>query len=150
MRNALWTIVLVIGACGWIPLAEAADTGVIKTLQGAVTVERGGRALVAELGLPIAEADVIVTGRDGAVGITFEDNSLLSLGPDSRLIVERFKFDSTTHEGAFESSLRQGRLAVVSGKIAKHKQDAMKVRTPSSILGVRGTEFLVEVKATAP
>ena len=37
------------------------------------------------------------------------------------------------------------RLAVISGKIAKHEQDAMKVKTPSSILGVRGTEFVVEV-----
>ncbi|TMH15282.1 MAG: FecR domain-containing protein, partial [Betaproteobacteria bacterium] len=43
----------------------------------------------------------------------------------------------------FESSLRKGTLSVVSGKIAKQSPDAMKVKTPSSILGVRGTEFLV-------
>jgi hypothetical protein len=127
--------------------APAADAGVVKTVQGNVSIERGGTVLTAELGLPVQVTDVIVTGPDGAVGITFEDNALLSLGPDSRLSIGQFRFDSTTHDGAFETTLTRGRLAVVSGKIAKHKQDAMKVRTPSSILGVRGTEFLVEVSS---
>lgn len=128
--------------------AQAADTtGIIKTLQGTVTVERAGAVVPAQLGLPVVEADQIVTGSDGTVGITFQDNSLLSLGPNSRLAIDHFKFDSTTHDGNFETVLKHGKLAVVSGKIAKHKQDAMKVRTPSSILGVRGTEFLVEVMA---
>ena len=88
--------------------------------------------------------DVVTTGVDGSVGITFLDNSLLSAGPNSVLAIERYAFNSTTHEGAFESSLRKGTLSVVSGKIAKQSSDAMKVKTPSSILGVRGTEFLVQ------
>lgn len=128
----------------------AAPAGVVKVLSGAVSIERGGATLPARLGLEVLESDRVVTGADGAVGITFDDNSLLSLGPNSSLTLERFAFDSTTHDGAFESRLQRGRLAVVSGKIAKHRADAMKVRTPASILGVRGTEFLVEVTAPAP
>lgn len=140
--------------CAWLLLVGAtcmaAPAGVVKVLSGTVSIERGGTTLVAHPGLAVVEADRIVTGTDGAVGITFDDNTLLSLGPNSSLTLDRFAFDSTTHEGAFESRLQQGRLAVVSGKIAKHSADAMKVRTPSSILGVRGTEFLVEVTAPAP
>jgi hypothetical protein len=34
----------------------------------------------------------------------------------------------------------------VSGKIAKQKPESMRVVTPSTILGVRGTEFFVQVK----
>jgi hypothetical protein len=59
------------------------------------------------------------------------------------LAIDRFAFDSTTHQGSFESSLKRGTLAVVSGKLAKQSPDAMKVRTPAAVLGVRGTEFLV-------
>ncbi len=125
----------------------AETCGIVKVLKGAVSVERTGNSLPATLGMPILTTDQLVTGTDGMVGITFQDNSLFSLGPNSRLAIEQFQFDSTTHEGKFESALKQGRLAVVSGKIAKHKTDAMKVRTPSTILGVRGTEFLVEVGA---
>jgi len=88
---------------------------------------------------------IIVTGSDGSAGITFEDNALLSLGPSSRLALDRFAFNTTTHDGAFETTLSSGKLAVVSGKIAHHQLDAMKVRTPSTMLGVRGTKFLVEV-----
>ncbi len=129
------------------PARATETTGIIKTLQGTVSVERAGTTIPALLGGSVLVADQIVTGGDGSVGITFQDNSLLSLGPNSRLAIDHFKFDSTTHEGNFESVLKRGKLAVISGKIAKHKQDAMKVRTPSSILGVRGTEFLVEVTA---
>src|SRR2546429_227904 len=55
----------------------------------------------------------------------------------------RSRVERVSLDGAFESSLRRGTLSVVSGKIAKQSPDAMKVKTPSSILGVRGTEFLV-------
>ena len=124
---------------------QAAEIATIKVLRGTVSVERAGHSLPGALGLGLAQADQVVTGTDGTVGITFQDNSLLSLGPNSRLTVDRFEFDSTTHEGSFETSLKRGKLAVISGKIAKHQEDAMKVRTPSSVLGVRGTEFVVEV-----
>jgi hypothetical protein len=128
--------------------AFATDIATIKVLQGMVTIERSGQHLAGSLGFGLLEGDQIITGTDGSVGITFEDNSLLSLGPNSQLAVDRFQFNSTTHDGEFQTSLKQGKLAVISGKIAKHKVDAMKVRTPASIIGVRGTEFVVDVAAT--
>lgn len=137
------TLLLMLGG-GGVPATEVAT---IKVLRGTVSVERNGQVLPGNLGLALEEADQVVTGADSALGMTFQDNSLLSLGPNSRLTVDRFQFNSTTHDGTFETSLKQGKLAVVSGKIAKHKEDAMKVRTPSSIIGVRGTEFVVEVAA---
>jgi hypothetical protein len=106
-------------------------------------VERGGTRLPAQIGLRIQESDVIATGADGSLGITFADDSLLSVGPNSVVAIERFAFDPTTHRGGFDSTLRTGTLAVVSGKLARQSPDAMKVRTPSAVLGVRGTEFLV-------
>ena len=127
--------------------AAAADdiAGVFKVVNGGVAVERNGATLPAVVGMAVYQSDQVVTGPDGSTGITFEDNSLLSLGPSSRLAVDRFSFNSTTHDGAFETTLSSGKLAVVSGKIAHHQLDAMKVKTPSTVLGVRGTKFLVSV-----
>ena len=119
--------------------------GVFKRVEGSVAVQHDGTAVPATVGMPVYANDHVITGADGSAGLTFEDASLLSLGPGADLAVDRFVFDSTTYDGAFELSLAKGRLAVVSGKIAKHQQDAMKVKTPGSILGVRGTEFVVEV-----
>jgi len=126
-------------------IADADVAGVFKSVTGNVTISRGGNSLPAQVGTTVYQTDTVVTGPDGSAGITFEDNSLLSLGPSASLSIDHFAFDTTTHDGAFEITLNKGKLAVISGKIAKHQQDAMKVRTPGSILGVRGTEFVVEV-----
>lgn len=126
--------------------ACADDIAQLKVVRGSVHVERHGQRIPAGIGTHLQATDIVVTGADGAAGITFIDNSLLSMGPNSVLAIERYAFNSTTHEGLFESSLRKGTLSVVSGKIAKQSPDAMKVKTPSSILGVRGTEFLVQIK----
>ena len=99
----------------------------------------------AVVGMPIRQSDRLVTGADGTVGVTFADNSLLSVGPNSALAVDRFSFNASTHEGQFDASLQRGTLAVVSGKMVKQSPDAMRIRTPASILGVRGTEFVVKV-----
>jgi len=129
--------------------ALADDVGQVKTAKGSVHVEREGKRLPASVGMPIRQADALVTGADGAVGVTFTDNSLLSTGPNSVLVVDRYNFDSTTHAGRFDASLKKGTLAVVSGKMVKQSPDAMKVRTPAAIMGVRGTEFVVQVEEPA-
>jgi len=100
------------------------------------------------VGARVRESDTVVTGSDGSVGITFTDNTLLSAGPNSVLVLERYTFNSTTHDGKFDARLNRGSLAIVSGKIAKQSPDAMVIKTPSSLLGVRGTEFLVKVEGT--
>lgn len=126
------------------PPNEVTVVGTIKVAKGEVNVERGGEIMPATVGMAVLASDRIATGADGSVGITFEDNSLLSLGPESRLAIDQFRFDRTTHDGRFETTLSRGKLAVVSGKIAKRDLEGMKVRTPNSLLGVRGTEFVVE------
>ena len=126
-------------------LATAADIGQVKTSNGDVSIERGGTTLPGTIGTRLEAADVIRTGPDGSAGITMSDNSLLSVGPNSVLALDTYRFDTTTHQGQFDATLSKGSLAVVSGKIAKQAPDAMKVRTPASVLGVRGTEFVVAV-----
>lgn len=130
--------------------AAADDVGRVKVVKGSVTIQRAGGSLPATVRMKLLEGDVIATGRDGSAGVTFNDDSLLSVGPDSVLAIDRFAFDSTTHAGRFDTSLRQGTLSAVSGKIAKQSPDAMKVRTPSTILGVRGTEFVVRAAPVTP
>jgi hypothetical protein len=129
--------------------ALADDIGQIKVAKGAVQVERDGKRMAAAIGMPVRTADVLVTGADGSAGITFSDNSLVSLGPNSVFALDKYRFDSTTHAGEFEGSLRKGKLAAVSGKMVKQSPESMKIRTPSSVMAVRGTEFVVQVDEPA-
>lgn len=126
--------------------AQAAESiGQIKTTSGKVTIERAGKTVDAEVGARVFEADRVVTGRDGSVGITFRDNTVLSAGASSILTFDEFSFDSATLEGSFVSSLDQGSLSIISGDIVARSPEALKVKTPMAILGVRGTEFVVRV-----
>ncbi|MDH4175004.1 MAG: FecR domain-containing protein [Betaproteobacteria bacterium] len=142
MRHFVAVAVLALAATG---LARADDVGQVKVAKGTVHVERDGQRLPAAVGMRIRQSDTLITGADGSAGVTFSDNSLLSTGPNSVLVVERYAFNSTTHAGTFDASLKKGTLAVVSGKIVKQSPGAMRVRTPAAIMGVRGTEFLVQV-----
>ena len=146
MRSALIALTLPMVLAFSVAVA-AQEAGQIKVSKGSAQIERSGKKLPATVGQVVHQGDVVVTGADGSVGITFRDSSLLSVGPDSVLAIDRFVFDSTTHQGSFDSSLKQGTLAVVSGKLAKQSPEAMKVKTPAAILGVRGTEFLVRTGA---
>jgi hypothetical protein len=141
MRIGRWSMLL--GAFWLAAAASAQGIGQIKIAKGEVTVERDGQKLPGTVGLRLQVSDTVRTGADGSVGITMEDDSLLSAGPNSTVTLDRYAFDPTTREGQFETTLQKGSLAVISGRIAKQSPEAMKVRTPSSILGVRGTEFVV-------
>ena len=135
----------VVAAALWLSFPAQADVGQIKVATGQVFVDRKGESLAGRVGLVLEADDVLRTGADSSVGITMRDNSLLSAGPNSILSLERFEFDPTTSEGRFDARLQRGTLAVVSGRIAKRSPQAMTVRTPSAVLGVRGTEFVVSV-----
>ncbi len=121
------------------------EAGQIKVAKGSAFVQRDGQKLPATVGMKVRTADVLTTGADGAIGVTFLDNSLVSTGPNSVFAIDRYRFDGTTHEGAFDGALKKGTLAAVSGKMVKQAPESMRIRTPASIMGVRGTEFLVRV-----
>ena len=145
MRKS-WILVL---ALAFAAPAIANEIGQIKVAKGAVQVEREGKRVPAAVGMPIRTADVLVTGADGSAGVTFSDNSLVSVGPNSVFAIDKYRFVSTTHVGEFEGSLKKGKLAAVSGKMVKQSPESMKIRTPSSVMAVRGTELVVQVDEPA-
>ena len=122
-----------------------AEIARIKSSSGAALVERGTAHLPAATGQELLAGDTLVTGKNGRISLTFIDNTRFAVGPNSRVAVSKFEYDRTRQQGAFITQVDRGSLAVVSGKIAKSGRDAMKVQTPNSLLGVRGTRFIVEV-----
>lgn len=135
---------------GFTQAATAADVGQIKNAKGGVVVIRGGQEIAATSGTPLQQADRVVTKADGSAGITFKDDSLLSLGPDSMLDISRFSFDAKDQPDELEATLHRGTLSAVSGKIVARTPEAMRIRTPTTVLGVRGTEFFVKVTNPDP
>ena len=125
--------------------SAAAEIARVKQSTGTAFVERGAQHLTASPGLQLLTRDRLVTGKDGRISVTFVDNTRFAVGPNSQVSISEFQYDRTRQKGSFLTQVDRGSLAVISGKIAKSNRDAMKVRTPNTLLGVRGTKFIVEV-----
>lgn len=120
------------------------EAGVVKISKGTVTIERAQQMLPVSVGTRVFASDRVSTGADGAVGITLSDNTLLSAGPNSTVDLNKFAFDSTTHAGAIDATVKRGTLSVISGKIAKATPEAVRFSAPGMTLGVRGTSFIID------
>ena len=141
-RLALFT------ACAATLLAQPAlaEIGRIKSTTGMVSIQRGTAIVPAQAGAKLEPGDTVITGKTGRAGIAFLDDTRFAIGPDSKIKMTTYVYDRPRQSGTFLTEVKRGSLGVVSGKIAKSGKDAMKVRTPTSMLGVRGTKFVVEVK----
>jgi hypothetical protein len=145
MRGTLVAGLLMAACLSTAVAANAGEIGRIKSVTGAASVVRGKTVTPAVAGQLLQVSDVLKTGADGRVGITFVDNSRFAVGPNSAIALSAFEFDDTTHAGRSLTTVNRGTLAVVSGQIAKENKDAMRVRTPTSLLAARGTRFVVTV-----
>ena len=106
----------------------------IKVTQGSVTIQRDNRSLPGDLGKRLKENDIIVTSNDSAVGMTFNDNSMLALGANSEVVLRRYSYDPTTYIGAFDAVVNRGTVSVTTGNIVSQSAEAMRLTTPEAEL----------------
>ncbi len=130
-------------ATGQTPLAA----GRIKVATGTVLVVRGGQAGAAVPGAEIIEGDTLRTGVDGRLSAMLKDESRVSLGPNSEVTLTRFAYAPSDAQLGLGLRLARGVLSYVSGLIAKLAPEAVRLQTPTSIIGVRGTHVLVRAEA---
>lgn len=127
--------------------AQSAGAGRIKTVVGTCSIVRGGQTSAAVVGTVVHEADLVRTGSDGQIAIMLKDESRVSMGPNSELALRTFTYDPSAGQLGLVLRLARGALAYVSGRIAKLMPDAVRLETPTSVIGVRGTHALVKVDA---
>ena len=126
--------------------SRAADTiGSVKNVRGTATVVRAGETIPAHPGLGLLAGDILETGSDGALGLTLRDDSLLSLGPSSRIALEKFQFAPAEGNLGLTTRIVRGTFAYLSGLIGKLAPDATTFVTPVATIGVRGTRFAVRI-----
>ena len=129
-----------------LPAGAAEPIGLVKTLSGGATVTRAGAAAQPlAAGTDVYRDDVIATGPDGSLGITFRDDTTLSMGPKGRMILDDFAFDPAREDVKLGVRLMRGTFAMVSGQTAKLAPEKVAVKTPTMTIGIRGTSFLIEV-----
>lgn len=105
---------------------------------------RGGESIPAKIGTKLQVGDTLVTGADGSLGATFRDDSGLSMGPESSVVVRNFEFVPDQGKFALLIRLTRGSLAYLSGLIGKLSPESARFETPTTTIGIRGTHFAVK------
>ena len=123
----------------------AADSGTTKVVVGDVRIERAGVSSRLQVGDTLQEKDRIVVAAGGSAGITLRDDTRISMGPRSTLVINRFTFDPQTQEGSVDTSILAGTMRYVTGLVGRLRPDAVRVATSTATIGIRGTDFIVEV-----
>lgn len=126
-------------------LAGDSPIGYVKTLTGEASITSGGKAAKAEIGSPVYQGSVLQTGKKSSMGVTFNDETLMSFGADTVFTVDDYVYAPAQGKLKLTSKLTKGSLNYVSGVIAKLQPEAVTVKTPNGIIGVRGTQFLLKV-----
>lgn len=124
--------------------ADDSVIGYIKTVSGSADLISEGNANKAEIGSAVRLGNVLQTGDDGALGVTFKDDTVMSVGPNTSLKVDEYLYAPAQGQLKLVANLMKGTLHYISGVIAKLKPEAIAVRTPSATIGVRGTRFVVK------
>ena len=123
-----------------------APVGFVKTVTGVAWVTHGAQRIRAESGVAVLLGSQLKTENHASLGVTFKDNTVMSFGPDTELTVDEYVYAPAQGQLALGARLVKGTLNYVSGVIAKLKPDAVTVKTPTGIIGVRGTHFVALVE----
>ena len=71
---------------------------------------------------------------------------MLSVGPNSSLDLTQYAFEPVSQNGSMLVNLLQGTVRMVTGIMGKSNPELIKLTTPTTVVGVRGTDFIVEVQ----
>jgi hypothetical protein len=124
----------------------ASNIAIIKKVSGETYVKRAGKSLRVKIGDSLQKGDIIITKKDGSIGVIFHDGTLLSLGENSVLSVDKYIFKPSTNDFAFDLNMKKGLATFESGKIGKLAPKVVHFIVPEGSIGIRGTKFYVEVK----
>ncbi len=122
--------------------------GHVTKLAGNATAIRNGVSIVLNMGDNVNKGDVVQSGSDSSLGVTFVDGTVFGLSSNARMVLNEMVYDPNGSNNSSLLSLVQGTITFVAGETAKHGD--MKVDTPVATLGIRGTAVLVEIDFTVP
>jgi hypothetical protein len=127
--------------------------GKVLTATGAVTIEHvnavivqatlGNQPSVTKVGDPVYLGDIVQTGADGRIAVSFTDGTAFDLSSNARMVMNEFVYDPNSNSNSTFLSLTKGTFTFVAGKIAKTGD--MKIDTPVATMGIRGTTPHVEI-----
>ena len=139
------SFLLVMASCLHCIASDADHAGIVKSLAGTVAILRNTAPLKAEPNMKLYKGDRIETGTDGKVGLIFEDDTVVSIGPNSTIVIDDFIFQPQDRKLSFIARILKGTVSYLSGQIGKLAPNKVRVETPQATVALRGTHILIKV-----
>lgn len=125
--------------------ATTGHIGIIKNMAGEVTIARTDSIIKGEPNIRLFEGDIVQTGANGKAGLILEDDTIISMGLNSRLTINKFMFQPNEKKLSLIAKIFHGTVSFLSGQITKLAPDKVHIETPYATVGLRGTHVLVQV-----
>ena len=120
--------------------------GRVLLVQGNVVIMHKDmlRGYRAKKDLPLFKRDIIVTQEKGRIRLEMNDGSTLTLGSTTKLVIDRSVYDTKKKSRSSFFRLALGKARFWAKKLMDFKHSRFKVRTPTAVVGVRGSDFIVK------
>ena len=118
--------------------------GKVLLAKGVVSAtDEGGASRLLAKGQIVAKGDKVTTAQKSFVVIKMEDNTKITLRPESSVVIG--EFDDEKGKEKAHLKLLKGGLRTVTGLIGKTNPDAVKLSTSVATIGIRGTDYIARL-----
>ena len=120
--------------------------GIVTSIKGKVEVLRQGKTwMPLSINSAIYEKDIIHTMKNSGVQILFNDESIINIGENSKMEITKHIYNPKEGKRVSVFNLFIGRARALIGKKFNPKKSSFKLKTPTAVIGIRGTHFIVHV-----
>jgi hypothetical protein len=124
-----------------------APIGTIKKVNGSVVTihEQSQVAYPITEELPLFAGDMLISGQGSSIQAVLNDQSVFSLAPYSKMLLDRFLYDPDKESRNSLINLLFGKARFIASKLTGQRDNDFSVTTPTANLGVRGSDFALSV-----
>ncbi len=147
MRKIVW-IMMSLGLlipCNALPVLAGDFVGIVKSVKGSAIIERNSKPIAAMQGMELSQGDVVKTDQHSAIALVFSDDTLISMGPTTKVAIDEYVFKPLEKRMAFVTRVIHGTISFLSGQLEKLAPKSVQLILPTATIGVRGTHVLIKV-----
>ena len=124
-----------------------APVGKILLVQGKAVLmhKRMPRGYWAKKGLPLFKGDTIITQQKGRIRFELNDRSIVSLASRTKMVINKSVYDPKKKSRLSFLKMALGRGRFLVRKLFDLKRSRFSVKTPTAVVGVRGSDFIIRV-----
>ena len=122
-----------------LPIILLANAGVINNLKGNVSLLRDGNTINITNKFVLQSGDVIRTLKGSIARLIFRDGTVITLGKNSKFTIDDYLYQKNSVKANY--SILEGIFKIITGKISKISPKKFILKTKTSSIGIRGTEF---------